>query len=73
MKPEYFKIRDNDHLIKNANTKAILNTDSSSLNKYREEREKLIKLSRVVEDTDKLKEDVAEIKNMLRQLLGNKQ
>lgn len=73
MKPEYFKIKDNDHLIKNANTKAILNTDSSSLNKYREEREKLIKLSRVVEDTDKLKEDVAEIKNMLRQLLGNKQ
>ena len=73
MKPEFFKIRDNDHLIKNANTKAILNTDSGSLNKYREEREKLIKLSRVIEDTDKLKEDVVEIKNMLRQLLGNKQ
>lgn len=73
MKPEFFKIADNDHLIKNSNTKAILNTDSSSLNKYREERDKLAKLSRVVADTDKLKEDVAEIKNMLRQLLGNKQ
>jgi hypothetical protein len=73
MKPDFLKIRDNDHLIKNANTKAILNTDSKSLNKYREERDKLIKLSKVVEDTDKLKEDVAEIKNMLRQLLGNKQ
>ena len=73
MKPEFFKVKEHDHLIKNANTKAILNTDSGSLNKYREEREKLIKMSRVVEDTDKLKQDVAEIKNMLRQLLGNKQ
>ena len=72
MKPEFYKVRDHADLIKNSDSKAVLNTNVRSLDKYREEREKLIKLSRVVEETDKLKEDMADIKSMLRQLLENK-
>ena len=72
MKPEFYKVRDHVDLIKNSDSKAVLNTNARSLDKYREEREKLMKLSRVVEETDKLKEDMADIKSMLRQLLENK-
>jgi hypothetical protein len=72
LKPEFYKVADHTDLIKNSDSKAVLNTNARSLDKYREEREKLMKLYRVVEDTDRLKEDVADIKSMLRQLLENK-
>lgn len=72
MKPEFYKVRDHVDLIKNSDSKAVLNTNARSLDKYREEREKLMKLSRVVEETDKLKQDMADIKSMLAQLLEKK-
>ena len=72
MKPEFYKVRDHVDLIKNSDSKAVLNTNARSLDKYREEREKLMKLSIVVEETDKLKQDMADIKSMLAQLLEKK-
>ena len=69
---DYYKIRDREDLVKNAGSKAVLSIDTTGLDKYREERDRRIRLTRVVEDTDRLKEDVAEIKSMLKQLLENK-
>jgi hypothetical protein len=73
LKPEFYKVREHVDLIKRSDSKAILNTNTRGLDKYREERDKLLRLSKVVDDTDKLKEDVAEIKDMLRQLIRNRQ
>ena len=67
--PEYYKIKDRKDLIKNMNSKAVLTVDSRGLDKYREERERLLKLSSVLDRTDRLEDDVTEIKNMLKQLL----
>lgn len=69
MKPEYYKVTDHKDLIKSSDTKAVLNVDTRSLNKYREERERLMKLSKVVEDNAKLTREVAEIKNTLSEML----
>ena len=69
MKPEFYKVRDHDHLIKNSDSKAVLSVNTRGLDKYREERERLLKLSSVLDRTDKLEDDVTEIKNMLKQLL----
>jgi hypothetical protein len=69
MKPEFYKITDYEDLIKNTESKAILSVNSRGLDKYREEREKLLRLSSVLERTDRLENDVADIKNMLKQLL----
>jgi hypothetical protein len=66
------RVINHDDLVRRRDSKAVVNRDVSSLNKYRQERDRMLKLQRVVEDTDKLKEDVADIKSMLRQLLENK-
>ena len=66
-----FRVVNHDDLIRRGDSKAVISKDVSSLNKYKQERDRMLKLQNVVEDTEKLKEDVAEIKSMLRQLLGN--
>jgi len=70
--PEYYKVRENPDLVRQVSSSAILNTNDKELNKYRQERETRLKLLRVVEDTENLKNDVSEIKSMLKQLLGQK-
>ena len=50
-------------------SKAILNNDLDSLNKYREERTFKMKLQNVINDNEKIKSDITEIKNLLEQLL----
>jgi len=66
----YQKVIDHKDLLRDSNSKAILNQDSSSLNKYKEEREYKQKLANVVNEHQQLKEDVSEIKQMLREILG---
>ena len=69
MKPEFYKITDHKDLIKNADSKAVLSVDSRGLDKYREERDKLMRISRVVEDTQRLNREVTEIKQSLGEIL----
>ena len=69
---DYLKVREHPDLVRLKNSKAILNIDSSALNKYREERDKQMKLNRIIEENDELKSDLAEIKSLLKQLLGQK-
>ena len=72
----YIKVKDHPNLIRDSNSNAILNTDHNALNKYREEREYLLKVKATVDDTQRLKQDMAEtkkdindIKQMLLQLM----
>ena len=67
---QYQKVIDHKNLIRDPNSKAILNRDADALNKYKEEREYKMKLANVVKEHEGLKEDVAEIKQMLKQILG---
>lgn len=66
---EYYKVRDHENLIKSAQSKAVLSTDARGLNKYREERDKLLQLAKVSEDTKRLNGEVAEIKQTLSEIL----
>jgi hypothetical protein len=76
---EYIKVKDNPNLVRDKNSNAILNTDRNALDKYREEREYLLKVKATVDETQKLKQDMAEtkkdineIKQMLLQLMEKK-
>lgn len=69
---EYIKVKDYPNLVRDKKSNAILNTDRDSLNKYKEERDYQAKIKRVVEENDKLKNDVNEIKTLLYQILGQK-
>lgn len=63
---EVVKIQDNEDLIRDVSTRAILNSDMSSLEKYRARRNKEREMN---DDVQNLKQDVNEIKSMLKQLL----
>jgi hypothetical protein len=65
----YLKVVDHPELVRDRNSKAILNTDLGALNKYKEEREFRMKLEKIVKENDQLKNDVSEIKNLLLKVL----
>lgn len=69
MTKEYLKVIDHPELVRDNKSKAILNNDLDSLNKYREERTFKMKIQNVINDNEKMKTDIAEIKNLLEQLL----
>ena len=64
-----YKIKDREDLIKNGDNKAVLSVDSKSLDKYREERAKLLKLQDVANNHDILKKKVDDIQTMLEKIL----
>ena len=69
---DYLKVRNHPDLVRQPGSNAILNVDSNSLNKYKEERARQMKIADVIKENEELKADVAEIKSMLKQLLGQR-
>ena len=67
---EYIKVKDHKNLVRQKGSKGIVNCDVNELNKYKEEREYKMKLAKVVKEHDELKNELAEIKDMLKTLLG---
>lgn len=62
---EYLKVKNHSNLVRDAKTKAILNTDTKSLESYRQQQTLYERLGEV----DKLRNDVHEIKELLQKLL----
>lgn len=60
------KVKDHENLVKDTVTKAVLNTDLTSLEAYRAHRNKQIQKDN---DIKRLKEDVKEIKDILQLLV----
>lgn len=69
---DFLKVKDNRDLVRHKQSSAVLNTNSSELNKYKEEREQKLRLKRLVDENEQMKNDIDEIKSMLRQLIGQK-
>lgn len=70
----FAKVKDHENLVRDMNSKAILNTDRLALQEYYQKRELAKKeLSEKTESKqrlDKIENDMAEIKNLLTQLIG---
>jgi hypothetical protein len=73
---DYIKVKDYPDLVRDKKSNAILNKDVDALNKYREERERLLKIKNAVDETPNLKkdleqtkQDVQEIKLMLQKIM----
>jgi hypothetical protein len=69
---EFLKVRDNKDLVRLKDSKAVLNTNSKELDKYKQDREEKLKLKNLFDENEKMKNDIDEIKSLLRQLLGQK-
>ena len=72
------KVVDENHLYRDTYSKGIINSDSDSLNKYKEARRKLnnirllsIEQENLKKEQKELKQDIEEIKNLLYKLLEN--
>ena len=65
----YAKVKDHNHLVRDVNSKAILNTDKAGLNDYMMKREIAKKQKEEQSETKmrlaQLEQDMTEIKNML--------
>lgn len=69
---EYLKVVDHPDLVRQKDSKAILNVDVKELNKYKQERDEKMRLKRLLAESDQMKSDIEEIKSLLRQLIGQK-
>jgi len=66
------KVKDDFYLVREEHTRAILNTDSSSLVSYKSARMKRQSIDEAIEDINNVKEELIEIKLMLAQLVENR-
>ena len=70
----FAKVKDHENLVRDMNSKAILNTDKLALQEYYQKREMAKKeLSEKTESKqrlDKIENEMAEIKDLLRELIG---
>mgnify|MGYP001419992920 FL=1 len=63
----HLKVKDNDHLYRDVNTGAIINTDRSSFEKYKKSK---LKFRNMEHELDYLKGEINEIKSMLKELVN---
>ena len=66
----YKIIKDNTNLIRDEDNNAILNTNINGLEAYKKQRDKQRKVDNMVDDVDKLKNDLKDIKNLLEKILN---
>lgn len=66
---EYIKVKDHPNLVRDSKSNAILNVDNAALNKYKEERERLLKINSMVDEHEQMKNDISDIKSMLIKLM----
>lgn len=71
-KPIYSKIENESGYVKDMSNRAILSTDTAALEAYKLRRKKAAETQAKLDEINTLKQDVAEIKDLLRQLLGSK-
>ena len=64
---DYIKVEGHDGLVRDENTGAIINLDSSA----REARRKARGLSSALEDINMLKNEISDIKSLLKELIKN--
>ena len=63
----YIKVKGHDGLVRDQNTGAIINVDNSAI----EARRKSKHLNSALEDINNLKEEISEIKQLLREIARN--
>jgi hypothetical protein len=65
----YTKVTDNEDLVKDKSTGAVLNVDNQSLNNYRARRARQQEIDGSLSKIEKLESDVNEIKSLLYKIL----
>lgn len=70
MENQYQKVQDNDSLVRNSGSNAIININESAYQARLRQIEESKNQAQQAEKIDKLESDVEEIKNLLKQLVS---
>ena len=62
----HLKVKDQDHLYRDVNSGAIINTDNSAFEKYKRSK---LKFQNMEHELNYLKGEISEIKDLLKQLV----
>ena len=62
----HLKVKDQDHLYRDVDSGAIINTDNSAFEKYKRSK---LKFQNMEHELNYLKSEISEIKNLLKQLI----
>jgi hypothetical protein len=62
----HIKVKDSRDLVRDENSKALLNTDNEALNQYKARRNREKMLENIAIKYDSLQDEVAELKQLLR-------
>ena len=68
----YLKVKGKPNLVRDTHTKALLNTDTSHIRKHDKRMKDIQHQEQIDKDIDILKNDIGEIKSMLKQILVDK-
>lgn len=68
---DYIKVKDHDSLLRDPKTGAIVNANKGEFLKHVEARRKMHRIETVVDDINNLKDEIFEIKALLRELIKN--
>ena len=66
---KYAKVKENPELIRDMNSKAVLNTNLTALQAYKKKREKQQEIQSAVDDINNLRQEVTELKTLMQRLL----
>jgi hypothetical protein len=66
---KYAKVKENPELIRDMDSKAVLNTNSTALQAYKKKREKQQEIQSAVEDINTMKQDINELKTLMQRIL----
>ena len=72
----FAKVKDHDNLIRDMQSKAVLNTDKAGLNNYLQKRElakkEMSEKTETKQRLAKIEEEMSEIKNLLREIAASR-
>ncbi len=66
------KVKENEKFVRDANNLAILNTDRDAIKRHEMKMEQLRKQKQRDEEINSIKNDITELKQMLRELINGK-
>ena len=66
---KYAKVKENPELIRDMDSKAVLNTNSTALQAYKKKREKQQEMQSAVEDINNMKQDINDLKTLMQRIL----
>lgn len=70
--PKYLKVKDTEELVRDTSSSAILNTDNMALKAYKARKAKEALVDQLARENEEIKTELAEIKELLRQIVGHK-